>query len=820
MTVCLCMIVKDEAPVIRRCLDSVRPIIDRWVIVDTGSTDGTQAVVREHLAGIPGTLIERPWVDFAHNRSEALGYARGTADYLFVIDADEVLELDEGFMLPRLEADSYAAEMRYGGCTYLRRVIVRGDLPWRYRGVVHEYLECPEARSEAFMPGLRIVPHRDGARARDPHTYRRDALAIETALIDEPDNERYVFYLAQSYRDAGDLELAVRHYRRRAEMGGWPEEVWYSLYQVAQLRERMGHPWPEVMEDYLRAHEARPDRAGPMFRIGVHYQQAGRHQLAHVFLSAAARVPYPAADRLFVERPLYEYGIAVEYAVACHYAGDYESAIETDNALLRGDALPAELIERVVANRRFSVDALAGPAGPRTDPHVTVVVEFRDPGPELDDCVESLLRQEPGDFAAVFLDRGSREDHSHRLPLEDDRFTLRRSPLGELVAELPGDEVVFAIAADQALTAPGAVRALAEPFADARCVLAYGRHRDAGGALAPAEPAASSRAFAAAGLAAAGASPLAFRASLLAEAGAGREQLWRAAGLDGTRFSDEVLTVSAARAPAASRPVRARATEPFVSCLLVTRDRLALAKRAMRSFAEQTHSRRELVVVTDGEPRFRRALERAAAALGVDGVRFVFPDEDGWALGALRNLSLDEARGDVVCQWDDDDYSHPERLERQLAELRRSGAAACLMTDHLQLHERERLVFWVDWTDSGRIAGIEQFAPGTLMMVPDSELRYPADGPYARAGEDSVLLAALAERAPLAPLRDAGHLWLYTFHGRNTFPADHHRRMSAFGAPRSFLVERSGEIRAALARYPIPRPAVVAGRDGPAFAVR
>src|SRR3954470_18971390 len=103
-TVCLNMIVKDEAHVIRRCLDSVRPLIDSWVIVDTGSTDGTQDVIREHLGDLPGTLMERPWVDFAHNRTEALDYARGAADYTFVIDADEVLELDEGFELPLLEA--------------------------------------------------------------------------------------------------------------------------------------------------------------------------------------------------------------------------------------------------------------------------------------------------------------------------------------------------------------------------------------------------------------------------------------------------------------------------------------------------------------------------------------------------------------------------------------------------------------------------------------------------------------------------------------------------------------------------------------------
>ena len=74
--ICLNMIVKDEAPVIERCLRSVKPWIDHWVIVDTGSSDGTQAMIRKFMADLPGVLHERPWRDFAHNRNQAMALAR------------------------------------------------------------------------------------------------------------------------------------------------------------------------------------------------------------------------------------------------------------------------------------------------------------------------------------------------------------------------------------------------------------------------------------------------------------------------------------------------------------------------------------------------------------------------------------------------------------------------------------------------------------------------------------------------------------------------------------------------------------------------
>ena len=97
----LCMIVKNESKVIERCLASILPVIDYWVIVDTGSTDGTQDKIKKFFdnVGIPGELHERPWKNFGHNRSEALelAYANKDIDYCLMIDSDEVLVFDPGF---------------------------------------------------------------------------------------------------------------------------------------------------------------------------------------------------------------------------------------------------------------------------------------------------------------------------------------------------------------------------------------------------------------------------------------------------------------------------------------------------------------------------------------------------------------------------------------------------------------------------------------------------------------------------------------------------------------------------------------------------
>src|ERR1035437_2242264 len=93
-TICLAMIVRDEAHISPRCLDSVMPYIDHAVICDTGSTDNTCIVARAWLKDhqIPGEVLHHPWRDFGHNKTAALIFAaKSGCDYTLVIDADETL---------------------------------------------------------------------------------------------------------------------------------------------------------------------------------------------------------------------------------------------------------------------------------------------------------------------------------------------------------------------------------------------------------------------------------------------------------------------------------------------------------------------------------------------------------------------------------------------------------------------------------------------------------------------------------------------------------------------------------------------------------
>src|SRR5215216_6764637 len=87
----LVMMVKNEVKSLRAAFDSVRGAADTALVLDTGSTDGTQALARTLLTEIPGELVEEPFVDFATTRNRSLELATGKSVFALLLSGDETL---------------------------------------------------------------------------------------------------------------------------------------------------------------------------------------------------------------------------------------------------------------------------------------------------------------------------------------------------------------------------------------------------------------------------------------------------------------------------------------------------------------------------------------------------------------------------------------------------------------------------------------------------------------------------------------------------------------------------------------------------------
>jgi tetratricopeptide (TPR) repeat protein len=359
-TICLSMIVKNEAHVIERCLRSMLPLIDHWVISDTGSTDGTQAIIRSVMAHKPGTLVEKPWVNFAHNRNEVLQLAQRQGDYVIFIDADETASLLQEFDRSSLVADAYSLTCHYGDTRYGRVALIRANLPWRWSGVLHEFLECDTPfHTENLVNPIIVIAH-EGARSRDPNTYKKDAVVLETALQGDLSDflrTRYTFYLAQTYRDAGMPEQALRTYLQRADMAGWVEERYISLYNAAQLQTALQHPVDTVLATYDRAIALVPNRAEARHDAARACRLVNRWDDGCAYAQAGLELK-PSPDMLFVDQGIYDYRLRDEFAVCTYWAGRYQDSLDACLAVLAQPATPQDQHPRILSNARFASDQL------------------------------------------------------------------------------------------------------------------------------------------------------------------------------------------------------------------------------------------------------------------------------------------------------------------------------------------------------------------------------------------------------------------------------------------------------------------------------
>ena len=333
---CLCMIVKNEAHVIREALTSVLKYIDYYVISDTGSTDRTKEVIKEFFDShnINGEIYDTPWKNFGYNRSEVLSFAQKKAEYLWMFDADDIIEGNLVFP-ENMDLDGYLVTFDRL-MTYQRVQIFRGDVPWMYEGVLHEYPKCLKetAKIGSINGDYYIVSRRLGDRNKDPQKYQKDAQVFEEELKKDPKNSRNMFYCAQSYLDHQNFEKAEYWYTKRIEEGGWEEEMYVSLLRVAYCKQRLTRPIPHILDTFFKASMILPQRVEAYFELSRIFRLSGLYREAYEYAKIGSVMKYNP-HCLFGIKILNDFGIKDELALSAFHLGYYKEALQLNNELIQ-----------------------------------------------------------------------------------------------------------------------------------------------------------------------------------------------------------------------------------------------------------------------------------------------------------------------------------------------------------------------------------------------------------------------------------------------------------------------------------------------------
>lgn len=366
-TICLNMIVKNETKNIKRLFKSLYEVIDYYVIHDTGSTDGTQELIKEVMDsyGISGEIIEEEWVNFGVNRQKALESVLNSkykSDYLLWIDADEELVYKNKDFFNNLTKDCYNIKRKYGTIDYYNPHLIRvnnnNNIGWIWKGPVHNYLSnsISYTRVNVDINDVHIISHpHAGAKSHgvtNEEKYLRDAKLLLDHLKENPNDPRSLFYLAQSYRDAENWkEESIKWYKKRLEVEGWIQEKYISCYNIGNLLRKLGKT-EEAFYYYLLSYEFDSSRHECFYEMIKHYRMNGKKKLAYSLYKQLKPIN-KNSGKLFLVYSVHDWKLDYEVTIIAYYSQAYQEGINAFKRLFKCKTIKTNLIASIIKNFNY-----------------------------------------------------------------------------------------------------------------------------------------------------------------------------------------------------------------------------------------------------------------------------------------------------------------------------------------------------------------------------------------------------------------------------------------------------------------------------------
>jgi glycosyltransferase involved in cell wall biosynthesis len=381
-------IVKNESHCILTMLESALKISDAIVIADTGSTDGTQDLIRKfgEENNIPTYVFERPFDDFEKSRNFGMQKARDVVTELgwnpndcwtWWCDADETIVVDSKFTKNQFKNDLYMINTYIGQMKYTRNTFARVSKPFRFYGPVHEFIVCDEKNiTSGLAENIHVDVKMIGAswKGNIPEKYKSHAFVLEKYIDNDRQDPRWIFYTAQSYHDSASipdnreeneerLRRALKYYKERTNrFDGYAEENYYSQYRIGTIMKVLEDPWHLTMQECLKAYSMDPVRGESIKTIIDYYLQVGEWNLAYLYTKFAkenfhGKNPYPSR-LLFVDEALYAWKFTEAHAAASFYTGRMEEAKGNYQEILKAmkthpHCFTPEDIKKVEMNGQF-----------------------------------------------------------------------------------------------------------------------------------------------------------------------------------------------------------------------------------------------------------------------------------------------------------------------------------------------------------------------------------------------------------------------------------------------------------------------------------
>lgn len=354
-TLALVMMVKNEKARIHVTLNSIlesgNPIIDCMVIYDTGSTDNTIEIITTFCKkyNILLHLKIGEFTNFSVSRNVLLDFADDKADWNLLLDCNDEVKNSKDLLYFIQNYDTTLGENEKIATAYHVKQLWKSHnsldeyynmrlfltkYGWRYKGVVHEYLDTDNTKTlkkNVQVPEFYIYQDRTQDDDKSSKRFTRDKELLYKDYIENPDNSRTIFYLAQTYSCLHKIDKAYEYSLLRIKKDDFLEEKFHSYYRCGEHSRIMNHNWEESFSWYLQAFQfscniSKYSRIEPLIRI-VEYYKDKDWKLGYFFLKIAMSLEYPSDCILFVDRNMYDYERYHLLGIYVYFVGDIDANI-------------------------------------------------------------------------------------------------------------------------------------------------------------------------------------------------------------------------------------------------------------------------------------------------------------------------------------------------------------------------------------------------------------------------------------------------------------------------------------------------------------
>ncbi len=363
--ICLSLIIKNDETVIEDCLNSVREIVDCISICDVGSEDRTLELIKRFMleTGIRGKIYKHAWKNQGHNRTLAAEASREmlkefgydlTQTYLLPLECEMVVKLISNFDKDSLNKDGYLILEKSSplACYNYTLKLLKASLPWKSYGLAYEYWSSSTSYECEKIQAL-VIEDQGNNLVRQEENVR----LIQEELRQEPNNERYIFYLAQSLKSLKRYEEAINWYKKRIELKGDSEEIWFSKFMLGDCYKEL-KKWDAALFWYLEAYQYNPDRTDPLLNVATYYRWKGQNDLAYIFSKYGSQIPAVEEQIFFNSLPGQNYRFNEELSIAAYYTRFREDGFDAADHLVLTRNVPGYIKHQTYKNLLFYVKNL------------------------------------------------------------------------------------------------------------------------------------------------------------------------------------------------------------------------------------------------------------------------------------------------------------------------------------------------------------------------------------------------------------------------------------------------------------------------------